>query len=259
MAYDAANDGLLTSVIRNSTNGWSINVYTGYTTELLTKTASSSSPSNWQMSCTERGTPGASIISPCNVSCIPDICQSQGDSNATCNTVYDVCECTAEDRYHVSTTSGCAYLQPPVNCYVDNLYDADYDMILGEIHWSKDGLYESGVFFEVADPQQTSTTYGYSAYRGYEIAGTANVTVRAGYDDMVNGYVYSTYALCPVTTVAPTKEPTPTPTDSNADISSCTATVWNDGSGGYTIDLKWDDATQNEATDISGPYTYYIV
>merc|ERR1719295_892355 len=81
MAYDAANDGLLTSVIRNSTNGWSINVYTGYTTELLTQTASSSSPSNWQMSCTERGTPGANIISPCNVSCVPDICQSQGDSN----------------------------------------------------------------------------------------------------------------------------------------------------------------------------------
>lgn len=83
--------------------------------------------------------------------------------------------------------------------------------------------------------------------------------MRAGFDDPVNGMVYSTYAVCPITTVSPTPEPTPTPTDSNADISSCTATVWNDGSGGYTIDLEWDAATQNEATDISGPYTYYIV
>ena len=119
-------------MIRNDSNGWSVNVYTGYTTELISKSASSSSPSNWQMSCTERGTPGAGKLSNCSVECIPDICKSQGDANATCNTQYDICDCTAQDHYHVSTTSGCAFLQPPINCYVDNLYDTDYDMILAE-------------------------------------------------------------------------------------------------------------------------------
>lgn len=124
------------------------------------------------------------------------ICQSQGDVNATCDdpiTGYDKCKCTASQNYYLSPTSGCLKLEPLINCIVTNQYDYDLDMRTFYIQWEQDleATYSSGTFFVLDLLGTTNDLNAYYFEDQGQVPGDANVTIRAAYDDIVNGLVYS--------------------------------------------------------------------
>ena len=130
------------------------------------------------------------------IDCVQEICRSQGDINATCNDPengFDRCKCTASEKFYLSPSSGCLKLPPPIDCEAYNAIDEDLDLNVVDILWSKqDGaLYTAGTYFEVQYGDITIKSSAYQTYQQGNIPGTTEVTVRAVFDDPVNGLVYS--------------------------------------------------------------------
>ena len=116
--------------------------------------------------------------------------------NATCDDPingYDRCKCTASNNFYLSPSSGCLKLPPPIDCQVYNSIDEDLDLRVFDIFWNKqDGaFYSAGTYFQVQYDSITIKSTAYQAYQQGNIPGTTEVTVRAVYDDPVNGLVYS--------------------------------------------------------------------
>ena len=192
---------------------------------------------------------------PCATDCRPDVCQSQGDNGATCsNPEYDTCDCSEAQSYYYSPNGYCTKLLPPTDCTVTNIKQDGFG-IYATIEWKINTQnYESGTYFNIYIDGDQNTAVGSSLY-SEDIRQDSTVYVKAAFDEDVSGItVESELTNCPVFTVPPTKEPTPDPTQGNADVPYCNGKIFD-----YNlISLTWGEGEKGEPTDIDGPYTYYI-
>ncbi len=97
-----------------------------------------------------QGTPSATPLNTCSVSCLIDLCTSNGDTSATCDPGKDVCDCTESNKY-ILTNSGttCIELPPPTDCTVINKIDPVSGVSQIDITWNGCNCYESGVKYRI--------------------------------------------------------------------------------------------------------------
>lgn len=247
----------------------------GYTFELSDLTQNDQLGSNYEMSCYQYGTPGTNPIENCIGDCVVSVCQTSGDTSASCGSGADAtCVCTTDDGYYRSGST-CLLLDEVQSCstqtFREDVISASYFQTIA-IEWSEVSVgssvtllqYEVNYTNPSDGEESTAETSVLSLYLYAEDSGEAYTSstdvpfVRVKASTSTSGIVYSDFTECPITTSAPTKQPTLAPTTELPLIDNCTATILQ---GSYNVRVEWSEADLNSVTfppdSIDGYYLFY--
>ncbi|ETO14495.1 hypothetical protein RFI_22873, partial [Reticulomyxa filosa] len=161
-------------------------IFTGYTYELKYLGFDNHQGSNWEQSCSSKGTPGSHPIYNCSWTCTPQQCQLNGASSAICGSSQQ-CDCKNSEYFFADRT--CNKVPPPGTCYAYWIKNDTTNSRYVQFEWGaaatdRDHKYllsyytRSGSSDQVITSVRTKTVADYDYSRGTQaLAGTIQTQI----------------------------------------------------------------------------------
>jgi hypothetical protein len=243
-------------------DGTEVYVYQGYTFVLKRTYRSMDKGTNWQMSCTEWGTPGAGPVYNCTSTCIESLCDLDGDAGAVCNSKGTQCVCTVSEHFYPDG-SRCRYLEPPSDCHVYVSKNSS-TLWIEEMLWSPSPVeydhFYNVLYYTGAANDEGSVSVENPLFSYYDTKADPYPlpTLRTELPWLRGRTYYSEFINCTLHSGAPTVSPTMSPTYTYP-ANPCTVTVV--GGTKKSFDVSWEqvDLSAAETPNNSSFYRVWLV